>query len=174
MLSSFEISRISLSTSFLMILTRLLKFMCPILMCKSQLSSSLAKKQPSFLISSKVYISFGFLVVVSTNLLDFSLLILHFFESNNMCPWSHIWLTLSRLWFNFSMSKINFAPYLFLLILIVPFPITFVEPSFLNEIVPSLSSYKDTIFFLSPIICVEKPLSTYLTLLLLWAFKEMT
>ena len=49
---------------------------------------------------------FGFLIDFSTNILDPSFLISHFFELNrNVCPWSHIRLTLSRLCVIFLMSR---------------------------------------------------------------------
>jgi len=85
----------------------------------------------------------GVWVLVVTNLLDFSLLISHFFESkSSVCPWSHICLTLNRLWFMLYMRSLSFAVVALLQSLIVRVPITFADPSFPKDIVPSLSFFQ--------------------------------
>jgi hypothetical protein len=43
--------------------------------------------------------------------------------------------------------------------------------SFLNEIDPYLSFFRDRNFSLSPVICFEQPLSTYHPSFLCWAYK---
>ena len=130
---------ISLIACFLLILIKLPKWICPILLCQSQLSFSFPKQHLSLLISSSIYMLFGFLEVVATNFPDSSLCILQSFEVNvSMCPWSHIWLTLSRLCFMFSVSKTLFVAMSLFPRMIVPFPSILDELSLLNVIVPFL------------------------------------
>jgi hypothetical protein len=81
-LAGFDILGISLTASFLLILTILSKFMCPILLCQIQLSFSFPKKHIYFPIAFKMYMLFGFLIVVATNFPDPSFLISHLSESN--------------------------------------------------------------------------------------------
>ena len=114
---------------------------------------------------------FWVLAVVVTTPSDPSSLISHSFEVNtSMCPWSHIWMTLSRLWFIFSVSITLFSDASFLPKLIVPFPRILNELSLPNVIVPSFScNHRNVLLF--PVICLEHPLSTHWWLLEFWACK---
>jgi hypothetical protein len=138
-----------------------------------QLSSCFPKQHLSSLISFKMYMLFGVLIVVSTSLPDPSFLISHYFELNiSVCPLSHIWLTLSKLCFIFSTSKTFHATTSLFPRLILPFPIILVELSLPNMTEPSFSFFNVTNCFFSLVICFEHPLSIYQWLLLFWACKE--
>ena len=131
------ISGISLTAWYSLILIRFPKWICPILLCQSQFSSSLPKQHFYFLISSNMYMLLGVLEAVATNFPESSRLILQSFEVNvSTCPWSHIWLTLSRLCLIFSMSRTSFATTSLLPRVTVPFPSTLDELSFPKVTVP--------------------------------------
>ena len=90
-LVGFMIWGISLTSSFLMTLKRLLKFMWPIISCHSQTSYSFPKQNFSFPISLNTYVFLEVLPTVAINFLDPSFIISHFYESNvSLRPWSHI------------------------------------------------------------------------------------
>ena len=85
-LEGFEIFGISHTASFLLILTRLSKFMWPIHLCHNQLSSSLASRH-ALVASSRTYMSFGARLAVATILPYLPFLISHFLELNSIvCP----------------------------------------------------------------------------------------
>ena len=90
---------------------------------------------------------FGVLAVVATSIFDPSFLISQYFELKmSMCPWSHIWLTLSQLCFMFSISKTFFVDASLFPRLTVPFPRILDELSLLNVIVPSISCNDQNVF----------------------------
>jgi hypothetical protein len=65
----------------------------------------------SLLFMSRMYMLFGLLVAVATNLLELFSLILHFRDSNvRVYPLSHILLTLRRLCFIYSTNR-NFPTF---------------------------------------------------------------
>ena len=171
LLEFFEIFGISRTTSFFLILIRLSKIMWPICLCHNQISSSLASRH-DFVASSRTYMSFGAQLAVATILPYLPFLISHFVEFNNIvCPWSHICPTLSRLWFMFSTNRTFLARAYLLPRLTIPDRVTYEDLSFPKDTFPSFLSFRDTNFFLSLVICVEKPLSTYHTSLLFWALR---
>ena len=107
----------------------------------------------------------GVLAAIATSLFDPSFLISQSFELKmSMCPWSHIWLTLSRLCFMFSMSKTFFADASLFPRIIVPFPRILDELLFPNVIVPSFAC-KVRKVFLFPVMCLEHALSMHQWLL---------
>ena len=123
-LEGFQIFGISRTTSFLLILTRLSKFMWLIHLCHNQLSSSLASRH-ALVASSRTYMSFGARLAVATILPYPPFLISNFVELNSIvCPWSHICPTLGRLWFMFSTNKTFLAITSFLSRVTVLDPIT--------------------------------------------------
>lgn len=84
-LVGLDIFVISLTIKFKLIFSRLSKCKWPTPLCPSQLSSSFSKKQ----ISSTIYMLFGSLYVVTTNIPYFFFLVSHFFESNKVCFLGH-------------------------------------------------------------------------------------
>lgn len=145
--------------------------MCPIFLCQSQFSFSFTKKQP-LTTSCNVYMSFGVLVVVAINWLYFSLLISHFFElKRKICPWSHILLTLQQNIIHIFDEKHILCCSILTSKLYCVCSIKIAYPSFVKYTNPPLHSFGDMKLFMSPFICVQKPLSTYHTFFFLWAFR---
>jgi len=146
-LEGFEIFGISRTDSFLLILTRFSKFMWPICLCHNQLSYSLASRH-ALVASSRTYMAFGAQLAVATILPYIPFLISHFVELNSIvCPWSHIFPTLSRLLFMFSTNRTLLARASWFPRVTVPDPITFEDPSFPKDMVPPSSLSKIQISF---------------------------
>ena len=82
---------------------------------------------------SRMYMLFGLLLVVATNLSESTSLISHFQELNmRVYPWSHIFLTPRRLCIKYSTNK-TFATFTFSLPrFTTPFPSILIEESFPN------------------------------------------
>ena len=115
-----------LTTCLILIFTIFSKFIWPIILFHSQISSIFPIDHFSPLISLRTYTLFGVLIPFDINLPKSYFLISHSQELNmRLYPWSHIWITLRRLCFRYSIHKTFSILSLLLSKMRVPFPTIF-------------------------------------------------